>query len=402
MRVIGILVEYNPAQNGHEYQISVAKEIYHADKVILIMSGNFNERGLPGIMPKEDRAKHGIVMGADIVIELPLCYSVADISGMALGAIDIFYKLGIVDYMLFGSESGELNELYEMANIMKSERYQQLYQEIFKSTGRASVSRIETLNKMGHTHYANIVNNPNNLLGTTFVSLLQQYGGKIKPLTHKRIGQAYLDDKIDKGSSGKIYSSATAVRRSLYDEYNKTKTVPENLKYCVPAVVYNYMKQSVNKNFPMFSDDFYRLIAKKIRAMTIQELSGIVGMSSEIALIIKEKENLNFDEMKQLLKEKYPNKNFERIFFRILTNQNQEDYNEYVENGVVFYVKVLAYNVGSEELLNSISENMQIPLLMPFEKEHGQLSELGKKQYEYELLADKIYYGVLKRKFERG
>ena len=106
--------------------------------------------------------------------------------------------------------------------------------------------------------------------------------------------------------------------------------------------------------------------------------------------------------MKQLLKEKYPNKNFERIFFRILTNQNQEDYNEYVENGVVFYVKVLAYNVGSEELLNSISENMQIPLLMPFEKEHGQLSELGKKQYEYELLADKIYYGVLKRKFERG
>ena len=72
MRVIGILVEYNPAQNGHEYQISVAKEIYHADKVILIMSGNFNERGLPGIMPKEDRAKHGIVMGADIVIELPL------------------------------------------------------------------------------------------------------------------------------------------------------------------------------------------------------------------------------------------------------------------------------------------------------------------------------------------
>ena len=402
MRVIGILVEYNPAQNGHEYQISVAKEIYHADKVILIMSGNFNERGLPGIMPKEDRAKHGIVMGADIVIELPLCYSVADISGMALGAIDIFYKLGIVDYMLFGSESGELNELYEMANIMKSERYQQLYQEIFKSTGRASVSRIETLNKMGHTHYANIVNNPNNLLGTTFVSLLQQYGGKIKPLTHKRIGQAYLDDKIDKRRSGKIYSSATAVRRSLYDEYNKTKTVPENLKYCVPAVVYNYMKQSVNKNFPMFSDDFYRLIAKKIRAMTIQELSGIVGMSSEIALIIKEKENLNFDEMKQLLKEKYPNKNFERIFFRILTNQNQEDYNEYVENGVVFYVKVLAYNVGSEELLNSISENMQIPLLMPFEKEHGQLSELGKKQYEYELLADKIYYGVLKRKFERG
>lgn len=402
MRVIGILVEYNPAQNGHEYQISVAKEIYHADKVILIMSGNFNERGLPGIMPKEDRAKHGIAMGADIVIELPLCYSVADISGMALGAIDIFHKLGIVDYMLFGSESGELNELYEMANIMKLERYQQLYQEIFKSTGRASVSRIETLNKMGHTHYANIVNNPNNLLGTTFVSFLQQYGGKIKPLTHKRIGQAYLDDKIDKRSSGKIYSSATAVRRSLYDEYNKTKTVPENLKYCVPAVVYNYMKQSVNKNFPMFSDDFYRLIAKKIRAMTIQELSGIVGMSSEIALISKEKENLNFDEMKQLLKEKYPNKNFERIFFRILTNQNQEDYNEYVENGVVFYVKVLAYNVGSEELLNSISENMQIPLLMPFEKEHGQLSELGKKQYEYELLADKIYYGVLKRKFERG
>lgn len=402
MKVIGILVEYNPAQNGHEYQISVAKEIYHADKVILIMSGNFNERGLPSIMPKEERAKHGIAMGADIVIELPICYSVADISGMALGAIDIFHKLGIVDYMLFGSESGELNELYEMARIMKSEKYRQLYQESFKSTGRASVSRIETLNKMGYTHFANIVNNPNNLLGTTFVSLLQQYGGKIKPLTHKRIGQAYLDEEIDRKSSGKIYSSATAVRRSLYDEYIKSKTVPINLKYCVPSVVYNYMKQNVNKNFPLFSDDFYMLIAKKIKSMTIQELSGVVGMNNEIALVIKKKENLNFDEMKQLLKEEFPNKNFERIFFRILINQNQEDYNEFVENGVAFYVRVLAYNGDAKALLNNISEHMQIPLLMPFEEDYGQLSELGKKQYEYEFLADRIYYGVLKRKFERG
>lgn len=402
MKVIGILVEYNPAQNGHEYQISVAKEIYHADKVILIMSGNFNERGLPSIMPKEERAKHGIAMGADIVIELPLCYSVADISGMALGAIDIFHKLGIVNYMLFGSESGELNELYEMARIMKSDKYRQLYQESFKSTGRASVSRIDALNRMGHIHFANIVNYPNNLLGTTFVSLLQQYGEKIKPLTHKRIGQAYLDEEIERKSSGKIYSSATAVRKSLYDEYIKSKMVPINLKYCVPSVVYNYMKQNVNKNFPLFSDDFYMLIAKKIKSMTIQELSGVVGMNNEIALAIKEKENLNFDEMKQLLKEEFPYKNFERIFFRILTNQNQADYNKFVENGVVFYVKVLAYNEEAKALLNNISEHMQIPLLMPFEKNHGQLSELGKKQYEYEVSADRIYYDVLKRKFGRG
>lgn len=402
MKVIGILVEYNPAQNGHEYQISVAKKTYHADKVILIMSGNFNERGLPGIMPKEERAKHGIEMGADIVIELPLCYSVADISGMALGAIDIFHKLGIVDYMLFGSESGELKELYEIAHIMKSEKYQELYQESLKSNGRAAVSRIEALNKMGHTHFANIVNNPNNLLGTTFISLLQQYGGKIKPLTLKRIGHAYLDEKIDSKSSGKIYSSATAVRKSLYDEYGKSKTIPAKLEFCVPSVVYNYMQQNVNKNFPIFSDDFYILITEKIKKMTMQELSGIVGMNFEIALAIKEKENLSFAEMKKLLKEEFPNKNFERIFFRILTNQNQEDYNEFVENGISFYVKVLAYNETAKELLKSISNQMQIPLLMPSEKDHGQLFGLGKKQYEYEVSADRIYNDVLKRKFERG
>lgn len=402
MKVIGILVEYNPAQNGHEYQISVAKERYRADKVILIMSGNYNERGLPGIMPKEERAKHGIAMGADVVIELPLCYSVADISGMALGAIDLFHKLGIVDYMLFGSESGELYELYEMAHIMKSEEYQQLYKDVFKSTGQSSVSRIEALNKLGHTHYANIVNNPNNLLGTTFVSLLQRYGGKIKPITHKRIGQAYLDDEIEMKSGEKIYSSSTAIRKAIYNEYNNSKTIPYSLRHCVPSVVYRYMENNVNKNFPIFSDDFYLLIMEKIKMMTVQELSGIVGMNSEIALTFKESGNWSFDEMNQRLKEKYPNKNFERIFFRILTNQKQEDYNEYVENGVVFYVKILAYNEDSVGLLNSILENIHVPLLMPFEKEHKQLSELGKKQYRYELLADRIYYDVLNRKFDRG
>lgn len=401
MKVIGILVEYNPAQNGHEYQISVAKEIYHADKVFLIMSGNFNERGLPGIMPKEERAKHGIAMGADIVIELPLCYSVSDISGMALGAIDIFHKLGIVDYMLFGSESGELHELYEMAHIMQSEEYQYLYKDIFEQTGQSSISRIEALNKLGYIHYANIVNNPNNLLGTTFVSLLERYGGKIQPITHKRIGQAYLDDEIDKRIGQKVYSSATAVRKALYDEYNKSKTIPLNLRYCVPSVVYHYMEQNVNMNFPIFSDDFHLLIMEKIKMMTVQDLSQIIGMNTEIALTAKELGSRSFDEMNQLLKEKYPNKNFERIFFRVLTNQKQEDYNEYVENGIVFYVKVLAYNEASEELLKSISENMQIPLLMPFEREQKQLSELGKKQYIYELSADRIYYDVLKRKFER-
>ena len=56
MKIVGLIAEYNPFHNGHEYHIQKAKEVTGADTVIVVMSGNFVQRGAPAIMPK-----HGIL-----------------------------------------------------------------------------------------------------------------------------------------------------------------------------------------------------------------------------------------------------------------------------------------------------------------------------------------------------
>ena len=82
MKTVGIIAEYNPFHNGHKYHIEKAKEVRGADHVIVVMSGDFVQRGAPAIMPKHLRAEAALRSGASVVIELPVNY--------ATGSAEIF------------------------------------------------------------------------------------------------------------------------------------------------------------------------------------------------------------------------------------------------------------------------------------------------------------------------
>ena len=51
MKIVGIIAEYNPFHKGHEFHIEKAKKITGADAAIIIMSGDYVQRGIPSIMP---------------------------------------------------------------------------------------------------------------------------------------------------------------------------------------------------------------------------------------------------------------------------------------------------------------------------------------------------------------
>ena len=61
--------------DGHSYFLRKAKEASGADYTIVVMSGDFVQRGAPAICDKFTRAKMALLSGADLVIELPLYYS---------------------------------------------------------------------------------------------------------------------------------------------------------------------------------------------------------------------------------------------------------------------------------------------------------------------------------------
>ena len=49
MNVVGIIAEYNPFHKGHAYQIQKAKEQCGAEFAVVVMNGDFVQRGEPAI-----------------------------------------------------------------------------------------------------------------------------------------------------------------------------------------------------------------------------------------------------------------------------------------------------------------------------------------------------------------
>ena len=77
MKTAGIIAEYNPFHNGHQYQIETVRHLTGADFVIVAMSGDFLQRGVPAIADKYTRTRMALLGGADLVLELPAVWATA-------------------------------------------------------------------------------------------------------------------------------------------------------------------------------------------------------------------------------------------------------------------------------------------------------------------------------------
>ena len=118
MKIVGLIAEYNPFHNGHLYHIQKAKELTGADLAVVVMSGDFVQRGAPALLPKHLRAAMALSGGADAVFELPVCYATGSAELFAEGAVSLLQQLGVVDCLCFGCECGELSALEKIAHIL--------------------------------------------------------------------------------------------------------------------------------------------------------------------------------------------------------------------------------------------------------------------------------------------
>ena len=121
MKIVGLITEYNPFHNGHLYHIEKAKEITGADAAVVVMSGNYVQRGAPAIMPKHLRAEVALEAGVPVVMELPACFATGSAEYFAAGAVSLFEQLGCVDSICFGSECGDYARLEQIAHVVADE-----------------------------------------------------------------------------------------------------------------------------------------------------------------------------------------------------------------------------------------------------------------------------------------
>lgn len=399
MKITSVIAEYNPFHNGHAYQIQKAKEMTGADYVIVVMSGDFTQRGTPAIINKYARANMALQNGADMVLELPVCYATGSAEYFAKGAIALLDKLGCVDSVCFGSECGDIDALTEIAKVLANEtpQFKETIQRNLKMGDTYPVARnkalVEALPHM--TTYDQLLASPNNILGIEYIKALIQFDSKIKPYTNIRIGSDYHDYKLAAANS-----SAISIRQSLLMQHDMSL-----IKDQVPASCFEILSKNFEHCFPIFEDDFSTMLKYKLLSEKDTGYQKYLDMTKSISDKIRRNvfKMTDYDQFCDLLKSKdLTYARISRILSHILLDITKEEVDTYKENGWIFYARVLGLNTQSFELTRTVKEHSSITLISKLKKAEKQLYPIGVHMLKKDLTAAHIYEIVAGQKYNAG
>ena len=397
MKVAAIIAEYNPLHNGHEFQIKRAKQLTGADFIVVVMSGDFTQRGVPAVIDKYQRTRMALNAGADLVLELPLYYSCSSAEFFASGAINLLNKLGIVNYLVFGSECGDIKILTEIADVLitRKDEISGVIHGLVRegiSYPMARVKAVETAIPNSYEHVESM-NFPNNILGFEYIRALKQFNSDIKPVTNLRIGSAYHDRMIDNP-----ICSSLAIRTSLEE-----KGELERIRSQVPFHVYKILENEFLKTFPVLNEDISSMLKYKLLLDEGKGYEEYVDISSDFSdKIIK---NLNkyqsYSQFCDLLKSKdITYARVARNLLHILLNIKKESMARYKEEGYIFYARMLGFRKSSDELMSALKKNSSIPVISKLADARHQLNPTGMDMLECDIQAAHIYDTIISEKFQ--
>ena len=348
--VLGIIAEYNPFHNGHLYHLLKSKEITKDDYVIAVIGGNFTQRGEVSLIDKWSKAEMAIDNGVDLVIELPVLYSISSAENFADGAMKILNSLNIVDHISFGAECPELNKLNIIANVLFEEPREfknLLLYQLSKgiSFPKARANAISSYLK--DAEFANILNEPNNILAIEYLKALKKHRANIMPILVERKGSEYLN----KDYTGKITSS-TAIRNMI--KLNKTY----DLKDTLTPSSYTILKEELSSgHFVRDISELEKIIMYNLRMKSLDEIKKLPDVSEGLENVIKKaSESSNtIDEFMEIASSKrYTDTRLKRILLYSLLNITAKDME--ISKKITPYVRVLGFNKNGKELIGSISK----------------------------------------------
>jgi len=326
MKTVGIIAEYNPFHNGHLYQLKKAKEITGADFAVVVMSGDFTQRGIPAVFDKYTRCRLSLLAGADLCIELPVVYATASAELFAKGAVSLLSALG-VDALCFGSECGEIAPLREIASLLFAEppAYKEALNKALKeglsfpSARAAAVKKcapagslsgvdastcsnlsgascnllsgvdastcsnlsdvaVSSCNNLSSADVtaSDILGSPNNILGVEYLKALLalEKNGQHTPIpyTIKREGDGYLSSTLSEES----FCSAMALRKGIAEEN------PDLLRY-VPESIRQEFADACQTKSALCADDFSGMLFYKLLSEKDTGYDSYLDVSSDLS-----------------------------------------------------------------------------------------------------------------------
>lgn len=337
MKSIGIIAEYNPFHNGHLYHIEKIKEKYPDYSIVLVMTGNFTERGDVAVIDKWKRTEISLKHGVDLVIELPYPFATQSADYFAYGAVTILEKLNC-EKVIFGSESNSVDSLYLIANTQidnpEFERLVKIYSKMGNNYPTAlSLALKDLTNKK--------IDEPNDLLGISYIKTILKNNYKIKYETIKRTND-YHSKELDKE-----ISSASSIREALKNNLDISKQIPKDtISYYTDL---------------HFIEDYFDILKYKI--MTEKDLSIYHTVEEGIDKLLKKKiiEANSYSELISLVKSKrYTYNKITRMLLHILCNFTKDKANLFKD---ISYIRILGFNDTGKSYLNKVKKNIDVPII---------------------------------------
>ena len=367
MKTAAIICEYNPFHNGHEYHIMQTRNITGADCVIAIMSGNYVQRGTPAVMDKKIRTKSALLGGADLVIELPLFAACSSAPDFAIGAVSLLHKLGVIDYLSFGStkELMSLGHSYPKAK------------ELYLREHLDDASLIEVLKQ------------PNNILGIEYLKALLQLDSPIIPVCVTRVSNDHHSKELTPS-----ISSATSIREIL--EQNQIRPLFSR----VPEALHDIYQMHYQKDFPVCLDDFSLLLHAAI--YSCEDLTQISGISSDFKDRIFKmlKSDLSFEELISACKTKNLTwSKISRNLLHIMLDITKEKVEKARTYDMSPYFQILGFKRSASFLIGNIKRKSSIPMVRHLRVMNDPLSKDQEELLSAEQRANQLYRTVIGQKF---
>lgn len=385
-KILAIVAEYNPFHNGHLYHLQKSKKELNPDYSVCIMSGNFCERGDTSIIDKWSKAEAALKCGFDLVVELPVLYSISSAENFAEGALKILDSFGNNVILSFGSECGDLSILNNIANILCDEPKEFttiLTHELSKGLSYPKARENALLLYLNDVRkYANVLSNPNNILGIEYLKAIKRLKSKVTPYTIKRIDAGYNSLKVKDR-----LASATAIRNLLKNN--------EDVKKLMPAPAYNILLDNINHG-KMVSDisAFEKEIIYTLRKMSLEEIANLQDVTEGLENSIKQAANScnNLEDLINSIKSKrYTRSRIQRILLYSILNITKKDIQDSYK--VKPYIRVLGVSQKGKTLLSEISNyRAKYPVVTSVKKfMDSNNNKILKNMIEKDILASNIY-----------
>lgn len=377
MKVAAIIAEYNPFHNGHKHQIDTIKELGY-DYVISIMSSSFVQRGEPAIFDKWTRTKAALLNGVDLILELPLPYSISTAQVFAQGAIHILTQLPFVTDLFFGAE----NPMEELIGIQQKMKYidEAMIKQSLKEGYSFLRAREKALTSLLTPEEIQILQRPNNILALEYLNALLDPHNNITPITPHALPRKHVNHNDSVPFSH--YASAGTIRNMIRCKENYFPFVPQNT---------HLLYQSRKK---VWIEDFYPLFCYEIMSaphLLSNSLEYEEGLERRLMRALSAKDYFEF--MKKISTKRYTTARLKRLLFSHLFHLDKEKIRESLAPQHPAYLRLLGCDIGAKALLGQLPKTT----ILRFGRDMKKIEEKTAWILTKEIFATNLYFHFVEK-----